>query len=148
MFTSMWCRSCGARSLAGEVEQLELIASDLVWSSPDMQCLNCSAPGLDISPTASKITERILFHIMTKGVVRVGYTSQNPHDIPTTGSSETARSYIGEAAAALNSARKDKALESNEKPEKIRLSTHNRTGYVLGHINTEVGYARCHCKMV
>lgn len=143
----MWCRSCGARSLAGQIEQLELIASDTFWSNPGMECLNCSGPGLNLSPTAKRVEERILFYMMTKGVVRVGFGSRQGYDVETKGDSDTARNYIGQAAATLDKARRKNALEKSETHRGIRFSTHHRTeGYVIGHIAIQPN--RCNCKMV
>lgn len=140
----IWCRTCGG-PIFEEGVQLALDGFEVFRASDArmnilMKCLGCAAPGKEASPSASRIQDRILYHLITKGVVRVGY--RNPaKDLPkgiiidemTKAHQISARNYIGSAVRGITG---------------LWVSTHVRSGsgYIVGHLRTRP--AQCNCKMM
>lgn len=142
----IWCRSCGG-TIFDEGVQLTLDGTPTFRSKDArmnilMKCIHCTAPGTRASPNAKRREERILYHLITKGVVRVGFRvppeirGQTPENIIldelTDAHSASARNYVGASVRGIKG---------------LWVSTHLRAGgYVLGHLRTR--REPCNCKMV
>jgi hypothetical protein len=145
----LWCRQCGSdifeEGLQLALDGIESFKLPDARSNILMLCLYCLIPGSKASPTASRVQDRVLYHLVTKGVVRVGiapkvgYWEPPPgivFDEVTEGHEGTARNYIGSAVAGI---------------QHVWASTHihpaieSHMGYALGHLRTT--NAPCRCKM-
>jgi hypothetical protein len=149
LMADLWCRTCGGPIIETGLqlslrEHEAFKPQDIRWNVL-MQCLGCFAPNKNarLSPTAARVQDRVLFHLVTKGIVRVGYTKLPPInveiDVKTNGHHVTARNYIGQAVSGISG---------------LWVSTHHHRpyrsdppigGYVLGHLRTS--NTPCNCKM-
>lgn len=141
----IWCRTCGGPVFE---EGVQLTLDDTpTFQSKDarmnvlMKCIHCTAPGSSASPSASRRENRVLYHLITKGVVRIGFRvppeiqGQMPKNIildeMTNAHSDSARNYIGSAVRGIQG---------------LWVSTHLRSGYVVGHLRTR--RESCNCNMM
>lgn len=151
MLTDQWCRTCGNDLIAIRQNTLEGTTPAITWTSPLMQCLTCLAPGFDLNPDAKRTDDRILFHLLTKGVVRVGFQGfwhprADEIDVMTNAAPESVRNYIGSAVTNLKKAhRKNSDLGPVIDMRQVATHVHKDLGYVVGHLKDS--YDTCHCRM-
>ena len=144
LLDQLWCRHCGGPLLTEQPFPLDL--SDIHEESNVnlmMSCVPCMVPERHLAPDAGKIADRLLFHLIIDGLVRIRVQTTKeqwvlPDGLPIheqTRSSNSARSYLSEAVRGING---------------VYVATHSRlhktnSSYILGHL--KITGKPCSCKL-
>lgn len=132
----IWCRDCGGpifeEGLQLVLDGIETFHNRDARTNLVMKCLPCAVPDIRASPSSPRIQNRILYYLVTRGVVRVGsgQPGSQPMDVVTGASMRSVRNYIGQSVSQIRG---------------LWVSTHVHENYVLGHLRTSS--TRCNCSM-
>lgn len=108
-----------------------------------MQCVGCTVPGRRASPSSTRREDRILYCLITRGVVRVGFGGVERLgkdlvlDEVSNASADSARNYVGGAVRGISGLWVSSHVHHDE--------DHPHAGYVLGHLRTSP--SPCTCRM-
>ncbi len=138
----LWCRNCGGPLLTEQPFGVPGLSGDFDLNMV-MSCVRCMVPDRHIAPDAGRIADRLLFHLIIQGVVRIRIQTTKGQWVPPKGlpiheqtsASNSARSYLSEAVRGISG---------------IWVATHSRlyktnSSYMLGHL--KLTGTPCSCKL-
>lgn len=145
----LWCRHCGGPLLTENRFPLDLSGINEEFNvNLLMSCISCMVPTRHLAPDSGKIADRLLYHLIVDGLVRIrvqtgevwvapeGLTVHEPRLRPIRGlKTNSARTYLSQAVRGIHG---------------VYVATHNRlhktkSSYVLGHL--KVTGKPCSCKL-
>lgn len=138
----LWCRNCGGPLLAQRPLALGEPSGDFSLNFI-MSCVPCMVPDRHLASDSGKIADRLLYYLITEGIVRIRIRTVEEEWVPPEGlpihestiESNSARSYLSEAVRGIPG---------------IWVATHSRlhktrSSYILGHL--KVRGTPCSCDL-
>ncbi len=150
LLNRLWCRNCGGPLLTEQPFDLPdlTVVPDEINLNVMMVCPRCMVPDRNLAPDAGRLKDRLLYHLLIEGVVRIrtkpfGGNKRIVEWVPPEGL------RIHEKTAATNSARSYLSEAVRGIPG-IWVATHSRlhktsSSYMLGHL--KVTSTPCSCDL-